>query len=1392
MLKNGINHENYYKSNSNNKNVSKRSFNSVKNIAPLLAHQENNYYYNTKINHLILQGPSNSKKGKNSVPTQNPLYNSVYINYDLLAKNTNNNMNTNFINQKREETDSYSLNKDNKNIISLDNFSTNRRKINRNSKNEDISYNKYINSSNNYINDYCNNKNNYNPFQVMNYLKKKNTTNNNIFNIVNKELHLDYSNDIYENALNISKSGILQKKTNPTNIDPLSYRSNNQNYDNNENNNNNLDKRNIKSNLNGRRKIPLKKDKIGNYEIKSPGHINSQKYLLKFNEITRINVGKKNSFKSPENSQKNKTKNIPLKNGKNKNLSLNKNSLIYNTEAILYKRNEKNIKSSYNISNNILQKNNMLNKNIKTSSINNNNNNNNKRFNKKCNIIYNSSKYFSPNSIINDKFMPEDEKKLNTHSDIYFKINPKNFRLIDSILKKNNIVYESPRTNFLSDKKMKTNFNHSVKNMPVNFAIIKTDLERFCDILEQFYYNSFKNCFNFFIEKIASFTQQKNLNRAVVLRRLTGGKKHKISHNLSNINNNISRDSKKNNNDDKSNNNISRNSKKNNNDDISNNKEINNPRKKKNKSPSKFVELQQNLMPSMMKINQDNYIEMFNDLFKRTNQSFDDKKSRSPIIGGSVYENNINIFRDSFDLENNIKSNETFNKYNTNTNVNNYYPKRNNLKTNIDSFNKNSKRINNIFFQRTAFRPSLSSDNKRHANRYSDLESRKYIKNINHNFDNNIYIENNMEDSKQEFYENTVFYDSKIFQKQKYKISNSPDPYLYNYKNSNSIDNSERREIVKSQTNKNILLYTKPLLKKSVTKDSDFLDKSNKSNIINSKKKERNYQETRNKINSFHSHNIIRVNQNLSKALSNININQRSIFENKNNSKEEIKTIFNRKNKYSQITIKDVSTKDNRLHVFIKYVEIGKFPNNYTKKEFNEKLFCNLTDSFSLINKNQEYSNRNISFNKENEFDNVNIEKNRFYNYISEKDINNFKNTASEYFERENSDEKNNNNKLENIGEEESQSNQLITINNSIFSVEQNETINEDMRNSTIYLINFLQNMYNDNKKLILFNFFKNLKKIKTNSLLHTSMKTKIKNKTKNTCIINSQRYNNKNIIEINNFNNYKNISNNKSDEIKLKSDKTKNLKYDLSKSLNINMTRKRKNDYSLNITNKIQQNEVYKSDKKVKNENTLQDINYYNKHRYNNSFNNNKYNTISHTNYSDKKDSLIEDNNKSNEVIAIKYSEKEEKNCNIKEKGIEDEKKKMKEMKLAKLGKIFKNLEKENNIINAIRGQFFEWTNSYNLENIISEDRKKEDEESKNKDNEIQTFDDKYDFNKNNESEIKKKNENKNGNFRSINFEDKKVVELDDDRQIINNENDLKDKNDIDFLDEKNKKKYK
>ena len=99
------------------------------------------------------------------------------------------------------------------------------------------------------------------------------------------------------------------------------------------------------------------------------------------------------------------------------------------------------------------------------------------------------------------------------------------------------------------------------------------------------------------------------------------------------------------------------------------NNDINNKRKN---SPSKFIELQDNIKSSMMNINQDNYIQMFNELFMKQRENLLVKTCRSPVI-----ERNI---KDSFDISDN-ENRIIYDKYklSTNSDIHPFYQKDNYL-----------------------------------------------------------------------------------------------------------------------------------------------------------------------------------------------------------------------------------------------------------------------------------------------------------------------------------------------------------------------------------------------------------------------------------------------------------------------------------------------------------------------------------------------------------------------------------------------------------------------------------------------------------------------------------------------------------------------------------------
>ena len=88
MKKNEQNQEYYYQNNNGytkNKKLSKSLKNNAKRNSPILSHQSNNYFYDTKINHLILQEISNTNRDVNMYE-QPGLYKNIYINNNFINK----------------------------------------------------------------------------------------------------------------------------------------------------------------------------------------------------------------------------------------------------------------------------------------------------------------------------------------------------------------------------------------------------------------------------------------------------------------------------------------------------------------------------------------------------------------------------------------------------------------------------------------------------------------------------------------------------------------------------------------------------------------------------------------------------------------------------------------------------------------------------------------------------------------------------------------------------------------------------------------------------------------------------------------------------------------------------------------------------------------------------------------------------------------------------------------------------------------------------------------------------------------------------------------------------------------------------------------------------------
>ena len=388
------------------------------------------------------------------------------------------------------------------------------------------------------------------------------------------------------------------------------------------------------------------------------------------------------------------------------------------------------------------------------------------------------------------------------------------------------------------------------------------------------------------------------------------------------------------------------------------------------------------------------------------------------------------------------------------------------------------------------------------------------------------------------------------------------------------INNSERKfeEQIKLSidNHKTDLLYSKPIYKKSID-------------------------------NSINKDKSIRINININERIKKYNLKS-NIFKKNNRSFNYQKNELNKDN-YNEIKekiITNLKSKDKKLSVLIKYISFKNDNKNIKRKNYNKNDFFAIhTDSLFIIahvNNKYEKDSKNEKIHRT-KYKHNNFILNRYGEYLNELNIN---------YSSKNMDKKN--------------------YNNIFITNEKNENIIQ-------YLISLLQNIYNDNIKQALFIFFKNIRKIKRNSL-YSSMQFEKRN---NFGIFNKKVYYNH--LKKNNF--------------QTESSNEKNNKKEGNENYNLG-----ENIQDLSNESKTINNDCFFTNKS---RNQL-DIN-----------NNIKFDNILNRKRNIK---TYETNNNENDKDLI-------------------EKK-----KLAKLGKLFNHLNKENNIINTIKEQFLNWTNKNEIQN--------------------------------------------------------------------------------------------
>ena len=362
---------------------------------------------------------------------------------------------------------------------------------------------------------------------------------------------------------------------------------------------------------------------------------------------------------------------------------------------------------------------------------------------------------------------------------------------------------------------------------------------------------------------------------------------------------------------------------------------------------------------------------------------------------------------------------------------------------NNKKFNKNRSKINPIYKKKVKITQTKSNiiKNKLINNNNNNFKGLKYKlkeKIINPNIKQ---INNNLDKKKE--------YNLNLSNK---KISNGnireDMTITFNIKNNNDYPiNNNFKEIKHLEELNNIGNGNN-----NIKNDEIINNKNDNGNFI--QKSKNNYQENYNEIKNAINGNSSGINNNNSvhNGMSNGNV---TIEEDSDESDGNI---------IREIIVKDVSTRDKRLNVFIKYIELPKYNKIKKNSSKHRSIIIFQTDSFTLETSYPKYNNR-------------------YNNYY-------YRNYGT-------SNDKSNKLKLHkilsSIIEEEEKSKAAESNNNSIIIEEdyKNGHYNQFFIQSLKYVTSFLQSILDDKKKDIFFQFFKILKRIKNDSFLKGLMNQK-------------------------------------------------------------------------------------------------------------------------------------------------------------------------------------------------------------------------------------------------------------------------------------------------------------
>ena len=531
----------------------------------------------------------------------------------------------------------------------------------------------------------------------------------------------------------------------------------------------------------------------------------------------------------------------------------------------------------------------------------------------------------------------------------------------------------------------------------------------------------------------------------------------------------------------------------------SRNNNFNNIYQKKSNSINKSLNLNTNNNNFIINNFEDDYDYddddyMVKKLKKRKNLSFNKvyvpkhKKAKK-----NMYKNlEINTFNDNEkDINNNNISHNNINyisKTNSNTNNN----------TNNNSFIQNNKVYQTISGSETIIKKinHITALKRKYINKknYNNNSVNSSNSNILHNSSNKIIQELSNFNKKSDINKKNI-YSKPLFNKIRNKIlEKESERFNFNSAKKIAITNEDKNKVM------NGLLYNSN--KKININDNnnnnknDFIEKNKKILKINKKNKEskenkenrenrekknnvlKNYVLTKKKINYSSNNNTKNTKKNTNfkkdKNPKKDNLKNTETKKDDSNKKEKEKENIETKNDKDNdnndndvenyeiirsIIVKDVRSRDKILNVFIKYYEC-----NFPKSDnFNShQLAVISTDSMSLIS-----TNSNKTTKKEN--NKTNIYLHQILTSIIEEDE---KSKANPSMNNSNSD-----NSVISEEESEKHNTNANNSNNNVFT-----------NNIVIYLTNILQNLYDDNKKMILYTFMKNLKKIQNQLYLKSSL----------------------------------------------------------------------------------------------------------------------------------------------------------------------------------------------------------------------------------------------------------------------------------------------------------------